>query len=321
MKKNHLFLLILLIFSLVLNGFGQNGKNDPSQGNNSYEPPLWVRDLERQQRKIDEQFGKDKNGMIVQPPLEESIVRPMTEEEKEIFAERMKNYAITMRRLQAPATYYKKYESFLKDGKTGLARLFLDLNCDEGKTVTVEELKRCGDVIPVKGGGSYYSFRVGTNAGFLRDWWDLHFVNENFRVGNDSVQAVIAQIGDIDLEAVNLNSMALTFLKKHKAKKTLQEIKKQNKVLEKGIESNGFTYSNLAPVKLNSTYVMRSTAYFIDDVRTIKIDDFNDSNRFYGSGRGMDVILVFKVVGREADGSLILLWKELKLDLPRKKLL
>jgi len=310
MKKNKVLLMSFFICLFVPNAFGQNGKNDPSnQGNNIYEPPPWAASIERARRKMDEQHGRDKNGMIIQPRAERRSVPPVSAEEKEIFEENRKNYEITLKRLQPPAIYFEKYESFLKNSKTGLARLFVDKNCDAGKTVSVQQLERCGDVIPVKGGGSYYSFRFGRNNYYARDWWDIHFIDDKFAAGNDSVQTVITEIGAVGLQDINIKSKAFAFLKNYKPKQTLAEIKEENKILQKGIEFNNFTYSNSVAVKLNSTYVLRSVAYLLAK-----------ETKFNNAGRGIDSFVAFQVVGREKDGSLVILWRELKTELPRREL-
>lgn len=325
MKKINLSLcLVMSLFAL--NAFGQLGKNvssPTSSGESIYEPPKTIQNAESARQERNRQNGMDNRGMMIPAP---PLVGASSKTEKEVrknaeirAEEARRNYEITLGRLKAPAIYYTKYESFLRDEKTGLARLFVDKNCDEGKTVSVEELERCGDFIPVKGGGSYYSFRLRANTSYSRDWWDLHFVDDKFKAGNNAVQTIIAEIGDVDLESVKLNSNAFEFLRKYKPKETLDEIKEQAEVLKKGIESNKFTYSNVASVNLNSTYVLRTIAYRLDGEKVYNYEDeYIKLIRPFGSGRAMDVMVTFKVVGREKDGSLILLWKELKMDTPRK---
>lgn len=210
--------------------------------------------------------------------------------------------------LPVPSEYYQRYAGFLKNKKTTLARLYIDKGCDKGKTVTVQELERCAAVVPVKGGGSFYSFRYGMNSLDIRDWWDIHFVNDVFAVGNGTVQSIIVELGDIDLRDA-AKSKALKYLRKYDMKDRLAEIKEQNTALKKGINQNGFIYSNIAPVKLDQTYAVRSVAYLYKE-RPLSVYNYT----------GVDITVVFKVVGQEKDGSLILLWKELGLELPRRVL-
>lgn len=164
--------------------------------------------------------------------------------------EELENINITKAMLRPPAAYYEKFAEVLKNKNMNLARLFADKNCDQGKTISVQELERCGDkMIAVKGGGSYYSFRLETNTSSRGDWWDIHFTDNKFAVGTDTVQTIISEIGTVNLSDVNSNSKALEFLKNYSPKRNLSEIREQNKVLQKGINFNNFTYSNLVPVK------------------------------------------------------------------------
>lgn len=213
-----------------------------------------------------------------------------------------------------PARYYDEYASFLKSKKSGLIRIFADTGCYQGKTVTVAELERCAEAVPIQGGGSFYSFRLGSHSSNRQDWWDIHFADNKILAGNATVQAVISEIGNVNFRDITLKSKAFGFLSEYKPKTTLSDIKEENKILEKGLNSNGFTYSNAVSAKLNSTYIARIIAYSIKGEPEI-------SQFPWGAlTKNIDIKLAFKVVGIEQDGSLILLYKELKREFPRKKL-
>lgn len=317
MKRKSFRLSIVCVLLIAPYAFGQSptGKNDPQQGYNIYDKPPAAANLDRQRQKMDERHGRDRNGMMIAPRVERKPRRAPGARTAEL--ENAANRQAALKRLQAPAIYYQKYASLLKNNKFTLARLFVDRNCDAGKTVTVEELERCGDFIPVKGGGAFYSFRTRTNKGYQKDWWDAHFIDGKLKVGNDSVQSIVAEIGDVEPEIVKLNSAPIEFLKKYKAKESFIEIAEQNKVLQKGIVFKNYIYSNTIAAKPSSTYVLRSIAYRLEDESVFSDEIGQDAA---GSGRGKDVTAVFKIVGLESDGSLILLWKELKTDLPRRRL-
>lgn len=254
--------------------------------------------LARQDRILNSQPKID-----VMPPK-----RRISKDKSEELNEWGKEHKLTEAKLLPPQKYWDQYGDFLKSKKAGLARLFIDKGCDQGKTVTVQELERCAGVVPVKGDGSFYSFIFRANEAGGSFWWDIHFDKDKFVVGNDRIQSIIAELGDIDLEDAR-KSKALKFLDKFEMKKTLAEIKEQRSILEKGIENDGFTYSNNVPVKINQTYILRTVAYLHPEIPA-----------YYHWETGFDLTIAFKVVAREADGSLILLWKELKSEQPRHKL-
>ncbi len=199
------------------------------------------------------------------------------------------------------ANYFTQYAEFLKDDETGLARIFPDVNCDKGKVVSVQELERCANMIPIRGNASFYSFRNKTNLNDNGRWADIQFSDGKFVVGSKTVFGVIAEIGDVSLANVTLKSDALAFLKEYEPKTKVSKVKEEEMAFAAGVGANGLTYALAAPLKLNSVYVLRSVAY------RLKEDDDEDllDNR-------LDIIVAFKVVAKENDGSLILLWKELK---------
>jgi hypothetical protein len=237
-----------------------------------------------------------------------NLRRPiLTKEKRAEIAERLRRAAETKEMLAVPAKYYVQFADRLKGKKTNLARLFVNKNCDTGMVVAVEEVERCADVIPVKGGGSFYSFRFKTNVYFGDDWWDINFKDNKLLIGNETVQGIIAEVGAAELEEVNLKSPAAKLLSDYEPKKTLVEIKEQNKLFEKGLRTNDGVYFNWAPVRFNQTYVLRLVAYRLKEERRYVMRQET----------GVDLFVAFKIVGQESDGSLILLWKELKEELPR----
>lgn len=208
-----------------------------------------------------------------------------------------------------PMEYIRKYHVYATSPWMGLARIFPDKNCGTGGTVTLAELERCADV-PQKGrGGSIYSFRAGYGLrGLGKSGWILHYASGKFEIGNDIIQGIIADLGDVDIESVDLEHKAFEFLNGYDPKQKRKAIAEQSKLLAGGIKAEGYTFTNAAPVKSGSTYALRSVIY-----------------RYSEEGaplpnRGFDQYVVFKVVGQEADGSVIIIWKELTREYPRRKL-
>ncbi|NJM53833.1 MAG: hypothetical protein HC846_10860, partial [Blastocatellia bacterium] len=180
--------------------------------------------------------------------------------------------------------------------------------CDVGLTVTVEELERCSNVPQVKGNGSRYSIKFNWIPSYLSlqgilnlfKESDIYYNKNTLLFGNETTQSIVSKIGDTDLNEINLKSPASKFLTDFKPSRSKTEFQQQTRVLEKGIVANGYIYSTFAPVKLNSAYIFRSITF--SPVRT--------SSRF--TFWNTDLIIAFKIVGQETDGSIVFIWKKLK---------
>ena len=216
--------------------------------------------------------------------------------------------------LMPPASYFEKYKRFLKKGKNGIFRIFPDKGCDKGLTISAEELGKCADSIPIKGSGSLFSFRFQSHLGFGRDPWDLHLIDGKFIAGNDSVEALIAEIVDADIIDVDLNTVPFREFAAYKPKRSTSAIRAQNVRLAAGDTIDGHTFTSTAAAKLDSVYAMRIVAYHVP----AKSNGIMGKTRF--PGRGVDIRLAFKVVGQENDGSLVIIWTELKRNIPTREL-
>jgi hypothetical protein len=268
-----------------------------------------MRDIDRDRARQNERVKKaiEQSQVVMGGVRRRKPISKEQREEQRKATELEKNQALEEinKALSAPPEYGIKYAEFLKGKNTGLARVFPDRGCDKGKVVSVENLERCGGTAPIWGAGSLYSFRLNKLPSDLPLWLihgyirnsDIHFVDGKFVVGTKSILDIIADIGNVELSDVTLKSDSVKFLKSFEPSGTAKKVALQRQDIEKGVNENGFLYSTSAPVGLNRTYVLRSIA-------------FNLSG--YKSFWNTDVFTAFKVVGQENDGSVVLLWKELK---------
>jgi hypothetical protein len=200
-----------------------------------------------------------------------------------------------------------------------------------GTVVTLAEMERCADVPEGRGGGSMLSFRCAPELPFekvpvengpysrvsyeylnlcrTRHTTDIWFKGGKFIAGDGIVQGIIADIGDIDLATLTLDHRAFSFLDDYDPKQSLTKIVKQNEVLAKGINAEGYTFTNAVPMKVNSTYVLRSVLY-----------RYHEQGALEPPVRGVEVRVAFRVVGQEPDGSVVIIWKELDRQYPRRKI-
>ncbi len=191
-----------------------------------------------------------------------------------------------------PMSYQQTFSKVLKNKNYNLATIAtLNQNC-EGSPKKNQD---CQKMLQLWSGGSSYSFRNDTNFDDKSlSISDIRILNNRFEVGSRWTQGIISELGNVELESLNLKSSELQYLVNFKPERDYREVHKQRASIAKGTASNGYFYSTEAPIKLNSTYLVRSIA-FSGDNRT-------------------DIIVAFKVVGIESDNNIVILWKELKIS-------
>lgn len=292
----HLFLisgLILLSFPAV-----------SAQRNPTPAPTPIVEDPQRQQG-LNQQA--DINRRSVELRMSESF--PVkTEAEAMVFREKI--YPLyrdpTREELQsvAPdAETEKAFAGFLGQKHTGLIRLIPDKNCGDAAKI-VNAAPECAKYT-MPGGGASFSFRTGTYR--IRHLSDLNYTGKSFRAFGTLAHGIFVNLGDVPLDKIDLKSDGVNFLANFKAAADFKEAGEIAVRLDAGIKDGNYTYKNLLPVAENTTYAVRSIAYQGTVPRTIQRVSYNEME----VDKRKDVIVVFRVVRRDADGSVTLLWKEL----------
>lgn len=191
------------------------------------------------------------------------------------------------RKVLAPTSEDLKINAeFLRQSGTGIFRLMRVDKQTHRKVVTAENLDIKGDVLLV-GGGAQYSF---TKKNHNADKWSDMAWDEDWFLGGVGGQAtgVLVDLGDVSLESVNLESAGVGYLAKFAPATTESAAEEQFQQLEKGEKDNGFSYRLSALWKLNTTYALRSVNY--------------DRS---------DLLVAFRAVRQDQNGSLIVLWKKL----------
>lgn len=175
----------------------------------------------------------------------------------------------------APSTQDKTMNSqFLAQANTGIFRL-LPRDKYDGK-------------LSVRGGGAYYSFTRETNE--YGQGSDIELSQGRFSVGFAGYDfGFISLIGDIPLESVTMEHPAIEFLNKYIPPTKEPEIRQQQRQSSNGFRQAEYTYTRGVAAMPNTTYLLRSIDY-----------------------SGTDILVTFRVVKRDADGSLVIIWKKLK---------
>ena len=201
--------------------------------------------------------------------------------------------------LAPPAQDLEKYKNFLRQSKTGLFRLKPNFECNQEYLVRVDG--DCQNSLPI---GEFYSFRTRDYS--LERFSDLTFKDGKFISRKFPVQGILVSLGNIPLENVSLDSAGIKFLVDFKPAKESSEVIKQFRKIAQGVDFNGFHYASSLSAAVNTTYAFRIIAYRIEN----QIRFWRNDERFSRDKR-IDLTVAFRVIRKESDGSLIILWKEL----------
>jgi hypothetical protein len=166
------------------------------------------------------------------------------------------------------------YADFLKQRNTGLVRL-LPRETFDGK-------------LALRGDGAYYSFARLTHE--QGQGSDIHLEREHFTAGLAGADVgLLVDLGDVPLEGVTRETFGVRLLAEFKPPASEPKAREEQQRSAEGFQSEGFTYRRRLPVRLDDTYALRSIDY-----------------------ETSDVLVAFRVVRKDSDGSVVLLWKLLK---------
>jgi hypothetical protein len=182
---------------------------------------------------------------------------------------------------------------FLKQPHAGLVRL---LPAKAGKVVSVEKLGKEGKPVTFPGGGAFYSF---TKLNHVPDVWsDLKFIDGGFEVAfGQEVLGALTMLGDVPLDSVTIENPAVSLLAKYAPPSKVKQAKGEYERFKKGVSLENHLFKTTLPVQKNMTYALRSIAY-----------------------DRADLLIAFRVLKQETDGSILLLWKRIeKFPTPKLK--
>lgn len=183
--------------------------------------------------------------------------------------------------------------ALLRQDGTGIARLLPYTGCVVDPRI-VKVGGSCADRMPpVPGGGTFYSFRIKKHD--LAAHSDIALRDNLFNVGfMKHTVGLLATLGDVPLDAVTLQSDALRPFHKFVPARTLAETEEAFKRTRPWLEAPDYAYGSTAPVRENTTYVLRSIAF--------------EQNR----SKPSDVLVAFRVTRKDADGAVTVAWKRLQ---------
>jgi hypothetical protein len=204
---------------------------------------------------------------------------------KDIEAKRAELAVLEQKVLAVADSDRSEFAAFLSQPKTGIIRL-LPRETYDGNA------KRA---LAIRGGGAYYSFVRKTHEyGYGSD---IELAQENLSVGFAGADyGLLLNLGDVSLDQVANDHVATRALLDYTPPVREAEVRAEFRKLWQGIELSGFTFKGRIPAKVSNTYLLRS----------ISMDT-------------SDTLVVFRVVRKDTDGSLILVYKVLK-TFPKPKM-
>ena len=173
-----------------------------------------------------------------------------------------------------------KFQSFLAQPDTGLIRLMPRELYDRR--------------LIISGGGAYYSFIRLTHE--YGRGSDIALERGRFSVGFAGLDwGFMASLPDTPIESVTLETEAVRFPAEFKAPQAEAEVRDWQRLSGHGFNRNGVEYKREAPAVVDTTYILKSIQY-----------ESIQSHRF------SEVLVVFRPIRKDTDGSMIILWKILK---------
>lgn len=184
------------------------------------------------------------------------------------------------------------YAGFLKQSDTGLMRL-LPRTYQQSKFYSKPQVK-------IRGDGAYYSFsNLSHEYGYGSDlelstammFYDGTEVppSHQFSVGFAGTDfGMLTNLGELPLETVT-SDLRTEFMRAYKAPRREADARNEFRRFHSGVTVNGQTYRSRLPIQVGATYLLRSINY-----------------------RESDVLVAFRVVREDTDGSVIIAWRLLK---------
>jgi hypothetical protein len=239
------------------------------------------------------------------PPSEPAPPDPPTaprlpEQSRRIFVPRhvwVSEYSFTAdeKKLLAPSTaIHEQFASFLRLPDTGLIRLYPWVRWR--RVVSVADLGD-GRSPEFNFHASVYSFTKSRHGSGLNGYVDPRLGWAELKLGDAKLFAgftgeslgVLVSLGDTPLESVSPATEGVVGLTNITPPADYLEATALSRRNRAGFELDKFSYGSSLPVAANTTYVLRST-----------------------SNRRADLLVAFRVLQVDSDGSVTVLWRKLK---------
>lgn len=211
----------------------------------------------------------------------------------------------------------ERYRAFLSDPKkAGIFRIFPDFDCRSKNVVNIGP--ECAEFVPET---SDFSFRAIAYTNRL--YHDIGFDRTQLISDSFFSQGILVSLGDVPVENADLQFPAIKYLLDIKPDAMVANAKKTSDMFDRGVDSGGFYYSSRVIPTEKTTYALRSIAYqHAGSLPSLRPDSTLTEIKFKSLEMDSrdDVIVVFRIVRKDTDGGLTIVWKELsRKDGPKLK--
>ncbi len=210
---------------------------------------------------------------LAQSPSREDLQRQIEAKSTELKA-------LEKQFLSPSAEDKETYAAYLGRTDMGVIRLL--------PRATGREKVKAAEILTLRGGGAYYSFSRLTHE--YGNSSDISLEQGQLAVGFAGANyGLMANLGDVPLEAVTLEDSQVRFMAAYEVPSEEPRARLEARRFSTGAMENGVLYKGRFPVEVRATYLLRSINY-----------------------GGADVLVAFKVVRKDSDGSVIIIWKLLE---------
>lgn len=200
----------------------------------------------------------------------------------------------------------KLYTNSLASGSIRSLRLIPYSRCTNDKSSDLTLSPICGTNEDIGGGGSFFSFRTNEYSPLV--YSDIALEGSEFFAYGSYSTSFFSDLGEIPFESVGMDHDLVKKVSGIKYLDSRGEFYKLTVTDRFSVRSYGAEFRNYADVIVGHTYIIRSIAYNAGIVEVFSPMSINFGT---GQDKRLDQIVVFKVLAREVDGSLTLVWKRL----------
>lgn len=200
---------------------------------------------------------------------------------------------------------FKSYEAFLKQPNTGVFKLFSFSESRRG----INDIKGQSAYPSIPGNGTYYSFLKRNHD--LDEWTQIRLIGEqlqsgyyemrrstpvnsggviqNFDYVSGTAVCLFAHLGDVQLDQINEENIALKLLANLKTPSGYPELTDKSNPYKIGLRTANINFQPAIATQANTTYLMRSILY-----------------------KKSDALFAFRIIKKDSYGNITVLWKQLK---------
>lgn len=201
----------------------------------------------------------------------------------------------------------KRNEKLLARTGTGIFKLFPDLGCVSKSVISVAP--ECDRFVPLS---SSFTFRTNGYSDEL--YHDIYFKKDVITSNGFFTQGIFGVVGDSLVDAIDKDHPSVAYLRTYEPATDPKTAVEHARQFQKGVESNGFQYTDTITPRENVTYVMRIIAYRLDNsLRPVDHETSMNEIMFHSLAydKRLDLIVVFRLLGRDEYGAYTVVWKEL----------